>query len=111
MVLRPCKHCDFHPACIDRALEACGRCPLCRTPVEQVHWELDAIVAHRSISGGHATRAYLVTWKGFSMNEATWVPEAELRQFARRLLRQYQEKVMRLVDLVAEEARAETIEV
>lgn len=106
VVLRPCAHSSFHPSCIQHSLDECGdRCPLCRSPVLEFHWEIEAVVGHRSAK--KRPREFEVRWKGFDTTD--WVEEGELRKSARTVLRQYERERMNMVDLVEEEAREQVV--
>lgn len=119
VVLRPCRHSAFHPVCVEEVLsrDVRYRCPLCRTRVREIHWEIEAIIEHRTTLVPNPRRRvrrirqYRVTWRGLPITEAEWMDEGSLRQHARRILREYQESdAMNMIDLIAEQAREDAVD-
>jgi hypothetical protein len=121
VVLRPCRHSGFHASCIEEVLDtdARYRCPLCRTTVREVHYEIESIIEHRTTTfpcpqgkgGVKRFRQYRCVWKGFPRSDAQWIDEAELRKCARRMLREYQESdAMNMIDLIATQAKEDLID-
>ena len=48
--------------------------------VDDRQYEIEKLLRWRSIRvGNHRTREFLVLWKGYSLDEATWVREEEIR--------------------------------
>ena len=124
VVLRPCRHSSFHVSCIEEVLarDARYRCPLCRTKVRELHYEIDSIIEHRttivpSDCGTRSSRRvrrirqYRVVWKGLPISDAEWIDEDSLRGHARHLLREYQESdAMNMIDLISEQAREDAVD-
>ncbi|XP_024542312.1 chromodomain-helicase-DNA-binding protein 2 isoform X1 [Selaginella moellendorffii] len=48
-------------------------------------WEVESILEDRLACGGRRGREYLVKWKGYSVQESTWEPRANLTHVSRLL--------------------------